>query len=184
MFFLNYLFALVIFVVTYLAERLILFWFKKKDIWPLVDFNLLIDSIVYSVFTLLLLGIIHLVFKKVNTINLLWLDAFVYIVIHVIKPSNIVNIIKSKEKFAIKRNHILGASLFIVMLLECFVFNANAYSDHKETFKYQNFISEGITSNGEVQENKIVLKNKQYIEITTNQKGYDNIYLHFIDVDI
>ena len=184
MFFLNYLFALVIFVVIYLAERLILFWLKKKAIWPLGDFNLLIDSIVYSGFTLLLLGIIHLVFKKVNTINLLWLDAFVYIIIHVIKPSNIVNIIKSKEKFAIKRNHILGASLFIVMLLECFVFNANAYSDHKETFKYQNFISEGITSNGEVQENKIVLKNKQYIEITTNQKGYDNIYLHFNNDDM
>ena len=148
MFFLNYLFALVIFVVIYLAERLVLFWFKKKAIWPLVDSNLLIDSIVYSGFTLLLLGIIHLVFKKVNTINLLWLDAFVYIIIHVIKPSNIVNTIKNKEKLSVKRNHILGASLFVVMLLECFVFNANAYSDNKETYKYQNFISEGIVSNG------------------------------------
>ena len=184
MFFLNYLFALVIFVVIYLAERLILFWFKKKAIWPLVDSNLLIDSIVYSGFTLLLLGIIHLVFKKVNTINLLWLDAFVYIIIHVIKPSNIVNTIKNKEKFSVKRNHILGASLFVMMLLECFVFNANAYSDNKETFKYQNFISEGIVSNGEVQESKIILKNKQYVEIDTKQKNYDNIYLHFNNDDM
>ena len=184
MFFLNYLFALVIFVVIYLAERLVLFWFKKKAIWPLVDLNLLIDSIFYSGLTLLLLGILHLVFKKVNTINLLWLDAFIYIFVHILKPHAIFASIKNKEKFAIKRNHILGASLFVIILLECFVFNASAYSDNKETYAYKNFISEGITSTGEVQENKIILKNKQYIEINTNEKAYDNIYLHFNNDDM
>ena len=184
MFVLNYLFALIAFIIIYLAERLVLFWMKKKAIWPLVDLNLLTDSIFYSGLTLLLLGILHLVFKKVNTINLLWLDAFIYIFVHILKPHVIFNCIKNKERFSIKRNHILGASLFVVILLECFVFNATAYSDNKETYAYKNFISEGITSDGELQENKIILKNKQYIEINTNQKNYDNIYLHFNNDDM
>ena len=184
MFILNYLFALVIFVIIYLAERLVLFWMKKKAIWPLVDFNLLIDSIFYSGLTLLLLGILHLVFKKVNTINLLWLDAFIYIFVHILKPHVVFNGIKNKEKFSIKRNHILGASLFVVILLECFVFNANAYSDNKETYAYKNFISEGITTDGEVKENQIVLTNKQYIVLNTDQKSYDSIYLHFNNDDM
>ena len=184
MFILNYLFALVLFVVIYLAERLVLFWLKKKAIWPLVDFNLLIDAIAYSVLSLILLGILHLVFKKVNTINLLWLDAFVYIFIHIIKPHAIFALIKNKEPFKVKRNYVLGVSLFVAIILECFVFNANAYSDNKETYAYKNFISEGITSTGEVQENKIILKNKQYIVIDTNEKAYDNIYLHFNNDDM
>ena len=184
MFILNYLFALIAFVVIYLGERLVLFWMKKKAIWPLVDMPLLIDAIVYSGLTLLLLGILHIVFRKINTVNLLWLDVFVYIFIHIIKPSKIFELIKNKEKYKVNSNHILGAGLFIAIILECFVFNANAYSDNKDTYAYKNFISEGITSTGEVQENKIVLKNKQYIEITTNQKNYDNIYLHFNNDDM
>ena len=184
MFLLNYLFALVAFVIIYLAERLILFWFKKKEIWPLVDFNLLKDAIAYSVLSLILLGILHIVFKKINTINLLWLDAFIYIFIHLIKPHQIFNIIKNKENFSIKKNHLLGASLLVVVLLECFLFNSNAYSDNKETYKYQNFVSEGITSNGEVKEKNIILKTKQYIVINTNQKDYENLYLSFNSDDM
>ena len=184
MFFLNYLFALLAFVIIYLAERLVLFWLKKRAIWPLVDFDLLINAIAYSVFSLILLGVLHLVFKKINTINLLWLDSFVYIFIHVLSPHKIYAGIKNKEKFTIKKNHILGTSLLVVILLECFMFNANAYSDNKETFTYQNFISEGITSNGEVKEDKIILKSKQYIIIDTNQKDYSNIYLHFNNDDM
>ena len=184
MFILNYLFALIAFVIIYLGERLVLFWMKKKAIWSLVDLNLLIDSIFYSGLTLLLLGILHIVFRKINTVNLLWLDVFVYIFVHIIKPSKIFELIKNKEKYKVSSNHILGAGLFIAIILECFVFNANAYSDNKDTYAYKNFISEGITSTGEVQENKIVLKNKQYIEITTNQKNYDNIYLHFNNDDM
>ena len=179
MFFLNYLFALIAFVIIYLAERLVLFWLKKKDIWPLVDFSLLKDAIVYSALSLLLLGVLHIVFKKINTINLLWLDAFIYIFIHLIKPHQIIDSIKNKEKISLKKNHFLGLSLLLVILLECFTFNSDAYSNNKQTYKYQNFISEGVTSDGEVKENNIILKSKQYIIINTGQKDYSNLYLRF-----
>ena len=184
MFFLNYLFALIAFVIIYLAERLVLFWLKKKTIWPLVDFALLKDAIAYSVLSLLLLGVLHIVFRKVNTINFLWLDAFIYIFIHLIKPYQIIDSIKNKEKISLKKNHFLGLSLLLVILLECFAFNADAYSDNKQTYKYQNFISEGVTSDGEIKENNIILKSKQYIIINTNQKDYSNLYLSFNNDDM
>ena len=74
MFFINYLLALALFVIIYLATRLVLFWRKKKAIWPLTDINLLIRAITYSVITLLLLGILHIVFRKINTIKILRKD--------------------------------------------------------------------------------------------------------------
>ena len=184
MFFLNYLLALLLFVIIYLSIRLVLFWFKKNPIWPLIDWNLLINAIAYSGLTLIMLGIMHLVFKRINTINLLWLDAFIYIFIALIKPDQIYALIKNKEKYQVKKNHLLGASLFIVILLECFAFNANAYSNNKETFTYQDYVSEGLTTDGEIEGNKIILKNKQCIYIDTNQKNYDSIYLRFNTEDM
>ena len=140
MFIINYLFALLAFVIIYLAERLFLFWTKKKGIWPLISINLLIDAIAYSAFELVLLGILHLLFKKVNTYNLLFLDLFVYIFLHVLRPHQIFNSIKSKEKFSIKKNHIFGASLFVAIILECFVFNAKAYSNNKEHLNFKTLL--------------------------------------------
>lgn len=184
MFFINYLLALTLFVIIYLATRLVLFWSKKKAIWPIVDFNLLIRAITYSGLTLLLLGILHLVFRKINTINLLWLDAFIYIFLGVIKPEQIFIFIKNKEKYVPKKNHFLGGAFFVFILLECFVFNAKAYSSNKDTYTYQNYTSEGVTTDGEIKNNKIILKNKQCIYIDTNKKEYENLYLHFDTEDM
>ena len=184
MFIINYLFALLAFVIIYLAERLLLFWTKKKGIWPLISINLLIDAIAYSAFELVLLGILHLLFKKVNTYNLLFLDLFVYIFLHVLRPHQIFNSIKNKERFSIKKNHIFGASLFVAIILECFVFNAKAYSSNKETFKFQNFISEKITSDGEIKSDKITLKSNQYLYIQTDGNNYENLYLSFNNDDM
>ena len=184
MIFINYLLALVLFALIYLGVRLVRFWLKKEPIWPLLSWNLLINGIAYSVLTLVLLGVLHLVFKKINTINLLWLDAFIYIFIALIKPDQIFNQIKNKEKYHLKKNHLLGVSLFIFVLLECFAFNASAYSSNKETFTYQNYVSEGVTTDGEIDGNKIILKNKQCIYINTNQKEYKNLYLHFNTEDM
>lgn len=184
MFFINYLLALLLFVIIYLTSRLVIFWVKKKPLWPLVDIPLLIRGITYSAITLILLGILHIVFKRVNTINLLWLDAFIYIFTIIIKPEQIFNSIKSKEKYTLKKNHLLGASLFVAILLECFLFNANAYSGKKETTTFTNYISEGVTTDGEINGNRITLKNKQCIYITTNQKEYSNLYLHFDNDDM
>ena len=184
MIFINYLLALVLFALIYLGVRLVRFWLKKEPIWPLLSWNLLINGIAYSVLTLVLLGVLHLVFKKINTINLLWLDAFIYIFVALIKPDQIFNQIKNKEKYHLKKNHLLGASLFIFILLECFAFNASAYSSNKETFTYQNYVSEGVTTDGEIDGNKIILKNKQCIYINTNQKEYENLYLHFNTEDM
>lgn len=184
MFFINYLLALTLFVIIYLATRLVLFWSKKKAIWPIVDIDLLIRAIAYSGITLLLLGILHIVFRKINTINLLWLDASIYIFLAVIKPEQIFNLIKNKEKYVPKKNHLLGGALFIFILLECFVFNAKAYSSNKDTYTYQNYTSEGVTTDGEIKNNKIILKNKQCIYIDTNKKEYENLYLHFDTEDM
>ena len=184
MYIINYLLALLAFVIIYLAERLVLFWFKKKPIWPRIDYFALINGIVYSALTLILLGILHIIFRKINFINLLWLDAFIYIFVSLMKPHQLYAVLRKKDTFSLKKNHILGASLFIFIMLECFVFNANAYSSNKETFKYSNFVSEGITSNGEAQEKQIILKSKNYIIVNTNKNDYSNLYLSFNNDDM
>ena len=185
MFFLNYLFALLLFIIIYLIERLLLFWFKKKAIWPLIDFNVLIRAIAYSGFSLILLGILHLVFKKINTINRLWLDTTIYLLILLIKPYEILKVIKSKEKKnPFQKKYALGGCLFILLMLECFAFNTKAYSSNKETYSYQTFINESISSDGEIKEKQIILKSKQIIYINTNQNDYDSIYLHFNNDDM
>ena len=185
MFFLNYLFALLLFIIIYLIERLLLFWFKKKAIWPLIDFNVSIRAIAYSGFSLILLGILHLVFKKINTINLLWLDTTIYLLILLIKPYEILKVIKSKEKKnPFQKKYALGGCLFILLMLECFAFNTKAYSSNKETYSYQTFINESISSDGEIKEKQIILKSKQIIYINTNRNDYDSIYLHFNNDDM
>ena len=185
MVFLNYLLALLLFVVIYLAQRLVLFWAKKKPIWPLVDYNLLINGIAYTTIIIVLIGVLHIVFKKIQPINLLWLDAGLYILINIVKPHKIFYVFKNKEKAnLLQKKYIVGGFLGLVLLLECFLFNAGAYSSNKETHVYQNFITEGITSNGEVKENKIILETKQVVYITTDKKAYDNIYLSFNNDDM
>ena len=185
MIFLNFLFAILIFVIIYLIEKLLVFLFKKKPFWPLFNYDLLIDAIAYTVLSFLLITIIHLVFKKINPFNLLWLDVSIYLFIKLIKPHHIFLLFKNKEKKSILQKHyFLGGSLLLLLLLECFVFNSQAYSQNKEVKEYSNFISETISTNGEISDNKIILKNKQFIEITTNKESYDNIYLHFNNDDM
>ena len=182
---LNYLLAVLLFVVIYLAQRLVLFWFKKKPIWPLVSYDLLIDSIVYTGLVIVLLGILHIVFRKVQPINLLWLDAGLYILVAILKPHKIYAVIKNKEKPNIlQKKYLLGGALGLILLLECFLFNATAYSDNKQTKAFENFITEGITSDGEVKEHKLILKTKQVFYVNTNKKEYDNMYLHFNNDDM
>ena len=185
MIFLNYLLALSLFVVIYLAQRLVLFWAKKKPIWPLVSYDLLTDGIAYTALVIVLLGILHIIFKKIQPINLLWLDTFLYVLVATIKPHKIYSVFKNKEKpNLLQKKYIVGGFLGLILLLECFLFNAGAYSSNKETRVYQNFITEGITSTGEVKDNKIVLETKDFFYINTDKKNYDNIYLSFDNDDM
>ena len=185
MIFLNFLFAVLAFAVIYLAERLIAFWVKKKPIWPLVSYDLLIDAITYTIFAFLLIGILHIVFKKVQTINLLFLDASIYLLIRLVKPHHVFAVFKNKEKKnVLRKRYFLSASLFVILMLECFAFNADAYNGNKDVREYTNFVSEGIVSDGELSENEILLKNKQYIIINTNKIAYDTLYLHFKNDDM
>ena len=140
----NYLLALAVFAVIYLVERLFLLWFKKKPLWPCLSFDLLKDAVFYSALSFLLFLILHLVFKKIDMVSLLWLDASLYLLTRLIKPHYWFNTFKNKENVEVKKNHILGAAVFLFILLECFAFNASAYSSNKETYTYQSFISEGI----------------------------------------
>ena len=138
----NYLLALSIFLVIYLLERLFLLWFKKKPIWPLISFDLLKDAVFYSGISLLFILILHLVFKKIDNISLIWLDASLYLLTRLVGPHYWFGVFKNKEKPTFKKNHFLGASIFLVILLECFAFNANAYSSNKQTYAYQSFVNE------------------------------------------
>ena len=180
----HYLLAVLAFVVIYLAERLILFWLKKKEIWPLIDYRLLVDGITYTVIFIVLIGVLHITFKKINTINLLWLDASIYLFVRLIRPGYLFFVIKNKEKFKLENNHLLGASILVVILLECFVFNSKASRQEKEVYEYQSFITESLTSDGIIENDKIILTNKQCIYINTEYKEYDSIYLHFNNDDM
>ena len=181
---LNYLIAVLIFVVIYLIERLVLLWIKKKPLLPLVSWSLLVDAIAYTVLTFLLIGVIHLAFKKIDAIGLVFLDISLYFFIKVVKPADIFFAVKHKEKVEMNSHHFLGIGFIAIVLLECFVFNLNAYSGNKDTYQFTNFICEEITSDGTVENNQITLKSKQCIYIETKNKNYDNIYLSFDNNDM
>ena len=180
----NYLIALAIFAIIYFLERLFLLWFKKRPLWPLISFDLLKDGIFYSFISLILLLILHLVFKKIDMVSLLWLDASLYLFNKLIKPHYWFNTIKNKEKIDVTKNHVLGGAIFLFILLECFAFNAPAYSSNKETYSYQSFINEEIISDGTIEQNKIILKNNDAIYIKTNSRDFNDIYLSFNNNDL
>ena len=181
---LNFLIAILVFVVFYLLEKLVLLWIKKKPLLPIVSYALLVDAIAYTCLSFLLIGIIHLVFKKIDAIGLIWLDVAIYFLIKVVKPSAIFSGIKNKDKFSFNKHHALGISFLTIMLLECFVFNAQAYSGNKDVTEYTNFVCEDITSNGNIESSQITLSNKQCIFINTKHNNYDSIYLSFDNNDM
>ena len=181
---LNYLIAILIFVVIYLVEKLLLFWIKKKPLLPFVSYALLVDAIAYTCLSFLLIGVIHIVFKKIDAIGLIWLDISLYFLIKLINPSVIFFGIKNKENVAFDRKHVLGISFLAIILLECFAFNSKSYSDNRDVKQYTNFVCEDIASDGKIESNQITLSNKQCIYINTNNKNYDNIYLSFDNNDM
>ena len=181
---LNYLIAILIFALLYMLERLFLLWLKKKPLLPIVSYHLLVDAIIYTVLTFLLIGIIYVVFKKVDNFSVIWLDFGFYYLIKLIKPSSIFFKLKNKEDVQFNRKYILGSCFLITILLECFLFNTKAYSDNKEVFQYNDFITESISSDGVIESNKIILKNKQCVYINTDNKNYDNLYLDFNNEDM
>ena len=180
----NYLIAVLIFAVFFLIEKLILLWFKKKPLLPVVSYALLVDAIGYTCLSFLLIGVIHLVFKKIDAIGLIWLDIAIYLLTRITKPSVIFFSIKNKEKIGFNNNHALGISFLTILLFECFVFNMQAYSGNKDVTQYTNFVCEDITSDGNIESNQITLSNKQCIYINTKNNDYNNIYLSFDNNDM
>lgn len=184
MFALDYLFSLLTFVTIFFLERMVLLLIKKKPIWPFLSFSLLVDAVAYSAISLLIIGVVYLVFKKVDSFSLLYLDMALYLVISFVKPSRIYFAIKNKEKVGVKKNSLIGATMFVAILLECFLFNFNAYSDKKDTYQYENFVCEQIKSDGVIEKDTIILTNKQCVYITTNNQNFDNLYLSFNNNDM
>ena len=180
----NYLVCILVFVVIYLLERVILLWNKKKPLLPVVSWSLLVDAIAYTVLSFLLIGVIHLVFKKIDAFGLVWLDIAIYFLIKLINPSAIYFAIKNKESVQFNNRHVLGVGFLAVILLECFLFNQQAYSDNKSTVQYTNFVCDDIFTDGYIEGDKITLTNKQCIYINTKNKNYDNIYLSFDNNDV
>ena len=176
----DYLLALSLFVIIYLISRLFLHLIKKKNFWPLFNYSLLVSAITYTALVILLIGVLHIVFKKIDSGFLITLDVVLVLITFVINPYAIWKTIRNKERLQIKKNHFLAASFFIAVLLECFLFNNKAYSQNKDTRVFDNFICEEIkTDGGTVEKGKITLSNKQNIYITTNQRDFDNLYLRF-----
>ena len=93
---LNYLISALIFAALYIIERLFLLWFKKKPLLPIVSHPLLVDAIAYTALAVLLIGIIHIAFKKVDILGLVWLDITFYILIKLIKPSALFLLMKKE----------------------------------------------------------------------------------------
>ena len=180
----NYLIALLVFVVIVLLERLVLLWLKKKPIWPLFDIELLITAIAYSFITLLFVGVLHIVFKKINAFGLVFLDIGLYLFIKLIRAKELFFAIKDKKGITIDKKRVLGFGFLAIMLLECFAFNSKAYSNNKAVTQYTNFVCEDIATNGKVEEHEISLTTKQYIYINTKKNNYDNIYLSFDNNDM
>ncbi|MBO4668134.1 MAG: hypothetical protein J5666_08455, partial [Bacilli bacterium] len=181
---LNFLVAILVFVVFYLLEKLVLLWIKRKPLLPLVSYTLLVDAIAYTALSFLLIGIIHIVFKKIDAIGLVWLDIAICLLIKLIKPSVIFFGIRNKENIELNNHQSLGISFLAVILLECFVFNNQAYSANKNVKQYTNFVCEEITSTGNIENSQIVLSNKQCVYIDTNHNNYDSIYLSFDNEDM
>ena len=92
----NFLIAIATFVILYLLERLFSLWLRKKPFWPLLSWSLLVDAIAYTVLFFLLIGIIHIVFKKVDVIGLIGLDLAIYFLIQIVNPSKIYFALKNK----------------------------------------------------------------------------------------
>ena len=180
----NYLIAVLTFVVLYLFEKLILLWREKKPLLPLVSWALLVDAIAYTVLSFLLIGIIHIVFKKIDAIGFVWLDIALYFLIKITKPSVIFFSIKNKENIQFNNKHILGIGFLVIVLLECFAFNNQAYSGNKNTVQYTNLVCDDIFTDGYNEGDKISLTNKQCIYINTKNRDYDNIYLSFDNNDV
>ena len=180
----NYLVCILVFVVIYLLEKVILLWTKKKPLLPIVGWSLLVDAIAYTVLSFLLIGVIHLVFKKIDAFGLVWLDVAIYFLIKLINPSAIYFAIKKKESVQFNNRHVLGAGFLAAILLECLLFNQQAYSDNKSTVQYTNFVCDDIFTDGYIEGDKITLTNKQCIYINTKNKNYDNIYLGFDNNDV
>ncbi len=181
---LNFLIAILVFVVFYLLEKLALLWIKRKPLLPLVSYALLVDAIAYTALSFLLIGIIHIIFKKIDAIGLVWLDIAICLLIKLIKPSVIFFGIRNKENIELNNQQALGISFLAVILLECFVFNNQAYSGNKNVKQYTNFVCEEITSTGNIENSQIVLSNKQCVYIDTNHNSYDSIYLSFDNKDM
>ena len=181
----DYLFAILIFAIIYLTERLIAFWRKKKPIWPFFDNDFLLSFLAYFTLSLIWLALLFVIFPKTKSFNLLWVDVCIYLIVRLFNPNEIYELASHKEKISLKKKrYFLGLSLFIILLIESFAFNYQAYSDNKSTFKYESFISESIKSGGEINSDKIVLKSKQSIVIKTSGQDYENLYLHFDNDDM
>ena len=179
----NYIIALLVFVVIYLLERLVLLWLKKKPL-PIISYGLLVDAIAYTALTFLLIGIVHIVFKKVDAVGLVWLDIALYFLLKLLSPSSLFFAFKNKKRVCFNHKHALSISFLAVILLECFVFNAQAYSGNKSTVQYTNLVCEDITSNGVIENEQITLSNKQCIYINTKYQDFNNIYLSFDNNDV
>ena len=182
MFWINIPIAIGAFVVLALLTWL-LYSLKQGGFKSPFNFKLLFEFCSYFVLSILLQLLIFFLFKKTSYWNMLWLYLSLYIITLVIRPYDLYLLIKHKsEDKLIDKKRIFGMSFLIFLCLEVFAFNNKAYQRY-DVVSYDNFVNENIVSNGEVNENKIVLKNKQFI-IINNYAYHDNLHIGFQNSDM
>ena len=185
MIWISLLIMLITLLVCIIIKSIVRLIIKKETLKSCFNMRLLFNSVSYIIVCTILLLTINFVFKKINQFSLIWLSLAIYLLIPFLNPYDIYSKIKNKEKIQLfSKNKLISYSFLLAVLLEIFAFNSFAYPNNKSEFTYSSFINESINSNGLIEENKITLKNKQYLIIDVNNNSYDNLYLHFDNSDM
>lgn len=185
MIWISLLIMLITLLVCIIIKSIVGLIIKKETLKSCFNMKLLFNSVSYIIVCTILLLTINFVFKKINQFSLIWLSLAIYLFISFLNPYDIYLKIKNKEKIQLfRKNKLISYSFLLAVLLEIFAFNSFAYPNNKNEFTYSSFINESINSNGLIEDNKITLKNKQYLIIDVNDNSYDNLYLHFDNDDM
>lgn len=161
---------------------------RSKSSWKnFFDYEMLAVFIMSIFIETIFLGLIHIIFLKTNTIELLFLGFFSTIFSYVVDPYNIYLLIhhKNEKKYNKSRFALIGIFL-LSFALEISIFNTQGFNNHLQEEKVS-FVSERVhLENGAkvMDDGTIYLPSKSKITIDLNEQKYSNIYFKFNDVSL
>ena len=178
---LTILVAMILFAAFYVAILAI----KKKDITSRSIICFAIDSLISLVVSYVIYFISKALLNPMDTSSLIKFAAVIYILFIFISSSNIVLDIKNKNFKLNKRKLIVQIGTFMIILLELFAFNSNAYKDDYKYYEIQDITTLQTSSNAIKQENgTIYLPDNSYIIIDKVVENAQNIYFDFNKINL